>query len=69
MLSEEEKRDMLEMAASPALRAQFEELTKASLAADRRGDLDAAVSWLTFMSRAFNWKSSQEPPIGNRFLI
>lgn len=51
MLSEQEKLELLEMAASAELRSDFDRLSRAS--AERRRTLspDAAVAFLDFMAR------------------
>ena len=51
MLSEEEKREMKEMAASATLREEFRTLRKNSQALERRVSVDELVRWLTAMAR------------------
>jgi predicted thioredoxin/glutaredoxin len=51
MLSEEEKREMIEMAASATLREEFWTLRKNSQALERRVSVDELLRWLTAMSR------------------
>jgi hypothetical protein len=51
MLSEEEKREWLEMAASPEVRADFDRLSRASAELRRARTPDAAVAFLGFMAR------------------
>ena len=49
MLSEEEKQEMREMAASAAIREEFRRLRK--LSADQPVDIDRYIQFLTAMSR------------------
>ena len=52
MLSEEEKREMKEMAQSSAIREEFEKVRSLSqLPRSEPVDLDQLVAFLTFMSR------------------
>lgn len=51
MLSEQEKRELLEMAASAELRADFERLSRDSAERRRTMSPDAAVAFLDFMRR------------------
>lgn len=51
MLSDEEKRDLLEMAASPALKADFEALSRFTEERRRAMSPDDAIAFLDFMSR------------------
>jgi hypothetical protein len=51
MLSEEEKREMREMAASATLREEFRTLRKNSQALERRLSVDELLHWLTAMAR------------------
>lgn len=51
MLSDQEKREFLEMAASAELRADFERLSRAAAERRRTMSPDAAVAFLDFMSR------------------
>ena len=52
MLSEEEKREMKDMARSPAIREEFEKVRALSqLPRSEPVDLDQLVKFLTFMSR------------------
>ena len=51
MLSEEEKREMKEMAASATLREEFRTLRKNSQVLERRVSVDELVRWLTAMAR------------------
>ena len=52
MLSEEEKREMKEVARSPAIREEFEKVRALSqLPRSEPVDLDQLVKFLTFMSR------------------
>ena len=51
MLSEEEKREMREMAASATLREEFRTLRKNSQALERRVSVDELIRWLTAMAR------------------
>ena len=51
MLSEEEKREMKEMAASATLREEFRTLRKNSQALERRVSVDELIRWLTAMAR------------------
>ena len=53
MLSEEEKREMKEMAASATLREEFRTLRKNSQALERRVSVDELVRWLTAMARIY----------------
>lgn len=51
MLSEAEKREWLEMAASAEVRADFDRLSRASAELRRNRTPDAAVAFLGFMAR------------------
>ena len=53
MLSEEEKRELREMAASESLRREFRTLRRNSQAIERRISVDELAHWLTVMARAF----------------
>ena len=54
MLSEQERREMAEMARSPAIREEFERLRRASqLDPSQPVDLDQLLDFLTTMSRCF----------------
>ncbi|MBI1998491.1 MAG: hypothetical protein HYS66_18720, partial [Deltaproteobacteria bacterium] len=52
MLSEEEKRELREMAASESLRREFRTMRSNSQAIDRRISVDELAHWLTVMARA-----------------
>lgn len=52
MLSDREKRDLLEMAASAEVQADFRRLSEPMRDAMRNVDLDRLIRWLTAMSRA-----------------
>jgi hypothetical protein len=51
VLTEEEKRELRELAASTAIRDEFRLLRKNSLAWQRRVNVDQLISFLTVMSR------------------
>jgi len=51
VLSEEEKQELKEMAASATLREEFRTLRKNSQAIERRVSVDELVHWLTTMAR------------------
>jgi len=51
MLSDQEKQELLEMAASPVLREEFRTLRRNSDDFARRVTVDELVKWLTAMSR------------------
>jgi len=51
MLSEEEKRELREMAASESLRRDFRTMRKNSQAIERRISVDELAHWLTVMAR------------------
>lgn len=51
MLSEQEKRELLEMAASAEMRSDFDRLSRASAERRRKLSPDAAVAFLDFMAR------------------
>jgi hypothetical protein len=51
MLSEEEKRELREMAASESLRRDFRTMRKNSQAIERRIGVDELAHWLTVMAR------------------
>lgn len=62
MLSEQEKREMREMAASVAIREEFEQLRKAAqFPHDQPMDLDGLVEWLSTMNRCFPTPPPREP--------
>lgn len=62
MLSEQAKREMKEMAASAAIREEFEQLRRASQwDANTPMDLDWLVDWLSTMNRAFPLPPPREP--------
>jgi hypothetical protein len=52
MLSEEEKLELREMAASESLRREFRTMRNNSLAIERRISVDELAHWLTVMARA-----------------
>ena len=51
MLSDEEKQELREMAASESLRADFRELRKNSQEIERQINVDDLAHWLTVMNR------------------
>ena len=51
MLSEEEKQELREMAASEILREEFRMMRKNSQAIERRISVDELAHWLTVMAR------------------
>ena len=51
MLSEEEKRELREMAASESLRLEFRTMRSNSQAIERRIGVDELAHWLTVMAR------------------
>ena len=62
MLSEQEKREMKEMAASAAIRKEFEHLRKiAQFPHDQPMDLNGLVEWLSTMNRCFPSLPPREP--------
>lgn len=62
MLSEQEKHEMKEMAASASVREEFTRLRAASqLDPNQPVDLDRLVAWLTMISRAFPPSPPREP--------
>ena len=62
MLSEQEKREMKEMAASAVIREEFELLRKASqFDPNTPMDLDGLVDWLSTMNRCFPPPPPREP--------
>ncbi len=63
MLSEQEKRELKEMAASATIREEFRLLEVASRAAQARASLDHYLRFLTTMSRL-----STHPPIPRPFV-
>lgn len=52
MLSERERQDLVEMAASVELRKEFSKLRESALLAGRSLDVDEFIRWLTGVSRA-----------------
>ena len=70
MLSEQEKREMKEMAGSAVIREEFEQLRKASqLDPDQPIDLDRLLAWLTMMNRLFPPPPPREPIPYSRVLL
>lgn len=62
MLSDQEKREMREMAASSLVREEFEQLQRASQIDPRRPmNADRLVAWLSAMSRIFPSPPPREP--------
>ena len=53
MLSEREKLELREMAASETLREEFRALRRYSRQLERRVSVDEFIRWLTAMARAF----------------
>ena len=51
MLSEEEKQELREMAASESLREEFRTMRRNSQAIERRIGVDELAHWLTVMAR------------------
>ena len=51
MLSEEEKRELREMAASDSLRRDFRTMRRNSQATERRISVDELAHWLTALAR------------------
>lgn len=63
MLTELEKRELLEMAASPALAQEFRALRRTSRsAAPREMDMDLLLGWLSCMSRFAADRRPERPP-------
>ena len=70
MLSEEEKREMKEMAQSPAIRKEFEKVRALSqLPRSEPVDLDQLVTFLTFMSRLSGPPAPRRPIPYRRTLL
>jgi hypothetical protein len=64
MLSEQEKKELKEMAASAGVRAEFALLDGASRAAQARMEVDQYVSFLTTMARL-----SPKPALPRSFVV
>lgn len=70
MLSEEEKRDLLESARSKELQKDFAALRRNSRPADPKNlDLDAYLRFLTDFGRVFQYVTRTRMITGEKFLI
>ena len=70
MLSDQEKREMLEMAASSSVREEFEHLQRASqIDPYQPMSADRLAAWLTAMSRIFPTSPPRKPVPYTRVLL
>ncbi|MGH7796544.1 MAG: hypothetical protein ACREQ2_16880 [Candidatus Binatia bacterium] len=63
MLSEKEKQELKEMAASDSLREQFRIMRRNSAAMERRIGIDELAHWLTVMARVCPGDAKPRRPV------
>ncbi len=66
MLSNEEKKELLEMARSATLREEFRTLRRTSEALSRRVSVDDLIHWLTAMSRFLPKPANPRPFVADK---